>query len=199
MPVTIFICSAREDKALLNELMSHLMPLQRRGLIEIRHDHDIPAGAEWEARVIQEINAAQVILLLVSPDFLNSDYCYHIEMQRALARHERGEARVIPIILRPVLWWEMPFSKLQALPTDGEPVTSPLWPDRDAAFYDIALGIYQVVKVMTLGTGSAQGPIHPYVAAIPTGSDQHRFHPICVILFYVRCGLVIILSYHTKR
>ena len=94
IPIKIFCCYAHEDEALLNKLKAHLKPLQRQGLIDVWHDRDIGAGAEWEQEIKDQLNAAQIILLLVSPDFMDSDYCYGIEMQRAIERHELGEARV---------------------------------------------------------------------------------------------------------
>src|SRR5439155_15124811 len=116
-PIEILCCYARKDKLLLKELKTHLIPLQRQGLISIWHDADISAGMEWEVEINKHLNADQVILLLVSPDFMASDYCYSKELKRAIERHERGEARVIPIILRRVLWKVAPLNKLQALPT----------------------------------------------------------------------------------
>src|SRR2546429_9932386 len=101
MSVSIFFCYAHEDEALLNKLKTHLRPLQRQGLIDVWHDRDISAGTEWEREISQHLNSAQVILLLVSPDFMFSEYCYGIEMKRAMERHEHGEARVIPIICLP--------------------------------------------------------------------------------------------------
>src|SRR5438045_5413886 len=118
MPVEIFCCYAHKDEALLNKLKTHLTPLQREGLIDVWHDRNISAGTEWEREIGQHLNTARIILLLVSPDFIDSDYCYGVEMKRAMERHERGEARVIPVILRPVYWKKAPFGKLQALPTD---------------------------------------------------------------------------------
>src|SRR5579864_3276268 len=112
MSVKIFCCYAHEDESLLSKLKSHLKALQRQGLIDLWYDHDISAGTEWEQEINDQINAAEIILLLISPDFIASDYCYGVEMKRALDRHERGEARVIPIILRPVYWQEAPFGKL---------------------------------------------------------------------------------------
>ena len=144
MAVKIFFCYAREDEALLNKLQTHLRPLQRQGLIDAWHDRDISAGTEWEKAIDENLNTAQIILLLVSPDFMNSDYCYSIEMKRALERHVAGEARVIPVILRPVDWKKSPLGKLQALPKDGKPVTS--WLDQDEAFFNVAEGIRKVVE-----------------------------------------------------
>jgi TIR domain len=97
MSINILFCYAREDELFLNQLKAHLKPLQRRGLIEVWHDRDISAGMEWEREISQHLNTAQIILLLISPDFMNSDYCYGVEMKRALERHERKEAQVIPI------------------------------------------------------------------------------------------------------
>src|SRR5205807_7987737 len=99
MPVKIFFCYAREDEALLNKLKTHLRPLQRQGLIEVWYDRDISAGKEWEQEIDTHLNTADMILLLISSDFMYSDYCYGTEMTKALERHECGEARVIPIIL----------------------------------------------------------------------------------------------------
>src|SRR5947209_5495475 len=100
MPVKIFCCYAHEDEAYLNKLKTQLSPLRRQGLIDVWHDRDIKAGASWESEIDQHLNAAQIILLLVSPDFINSDYCFGIEMKRALERRKLGEATVIPVILR---------------------------------------------------------------------------------------------------
>ncbi len=149
MPISIFFCYTREDEELLKKLKAHLRPLQRQGLIDVWYDRDISAGSEWEQEILQHLNAAQILLLLISPDFMDSDYCYGIEMKRALERHKCGEAIVIPIILRPAYWHGEPLGKLQALPTDGKPVTSSYWHDQDSAFYDITSGIHKVIKQLT--------------------------------------------------
>jgi WD40 repeat protein len=153
--VTIFFCYAREDELLLTQLKNHLQPLQRQGRIQLWYDREIRAGSEWEPEIKKQLDTAQIILLLVSPDFMASDYCYSIEMQRALERHQRGEATVIPIILRPVYWHGEPLGRLQALPTDGKPVTGSDWRDPDRAFYNITTGIYQVIEKLTTASSIA--------------------------------------------
>jgi hypothetical protein len=155
--VRIFCCYAREDEPLLNNLKTHLKPQQRQGLIHIWHDRDILAGAEWEQEVEQQLNTAQVILLLVSPDFMASDYCYTKEMQQVLARHARGEVRAIPIILRPTDWQITPLGKLQALPRDGKPITT--WANRDNAYLDAAIGIRTVVATFLSPPRQSRGQI----------------------------------------
>src|SRR2546421_520535 len=142
--IKIFFCYAHEDEALRNELEKQLRILQRQGLIVSWHDREIDAGEEWLSEIDMHLKTAQIILLLVSPDFMDSDYCYGVEMKRALERHEAREACVIPIILRPAHWEDAPFSKLQVLPTDARPVTS--WPNSDEAFFDVTKGIRKVVR-----------------------------------------------------
>ena len=145
--IRIFYVYAHEDDALRKELAKHLGILRRSSQIIEWHDHEIPAGAEWEREIELHLNLADIILLLVSPDFVASDYCYGVEMRRALERHERGDVYVIPIILRPLDLEGAPFSKLQMLPSEGKPITS--WPNRDEAFSDVAKGIRKVVKKLT--------------------------------------------------
>jgi hypothetical protein len=144
MSVKIFCCYAHEDESLLDQLKRHLKPLQRQGLIDVWHDRDISAGKEWENVVKEELNVAQIILLLVSPHFIDSDYCYSIELKRAIERHDAGDACVIPIIIRPVNWKGAPFDKLQALPKNSKPVSR--WSNRDEAFLDVASKIQQVIE-----------------------------------------------------
>lgn len=147
-PLEIFFSYSHKDQRLRNQLEIQLSLLKREGLITSWYDHKITAGYEWASKIDEHLNSAQIILLLISPDFMASDYCYDKEMQRALERHEAREARVIPIILRPVDWKKAPFGKLKALPIDGKPVTK--WTDSDSAFYDIALGIRKVVEELTI-------------------------------------------------
>src|SRR5712692_995809 len=162
MPVKIFCCYAHEDEPLLKKLKTHLFPLQRAGLVDVWYDRDISAGSDWEQQIKERLNTAHIILLLVSPDFMSSDYCYSIEMQRAIERHEQGEAHVIPIILRPVYWQDV-LGKLQALPTDAIPIMSSGWHYQDEAFFNVTEGIRKVaVKAMSSLTPSSQTlPIEP--------------------------------------
>src|SRR5205085_2262388 len=115
-------------------------------------------GINWAREIDTHLNTAQLILLLISSDFMFSDYCYGVEMQRALSRHAIAEAWVLPIILRPVFWEVSPIADLEVLPTDGIPVTE--WANRDKAFDDVVRGIYRVVKVLreTLDRSSKKVP-----------------------------------------
>ena len=152
MAVKIFFCYAHEDEPLLKKLKAHLRPLQRQGLVDMWYDRDISAGSDWEQQIKEQLNTAHIILLLVSPDFMDSDYCYGIEMKRAIERDRRGEARVIPIVLRPVDFEGTPFRKLQALPTDAKAVMSSSWQYQDEAFVNVTKGIRKVVEELMTST-----------------------------------------------
>src|SRR6266702_3567339 len=140
----LFYCYAHQDKDLRDELEHHLSTLKRLNQITTWHDREISPGNEWSNEIELQLSMTDIILLLISPDFIASDYCYSIEMQRSLEKHNAGISRVIPIIIRPVDWEETPFSKLQMLPTNILPVTS--WQNRDEAYRDIAKGIRKAVQ-----------------------------------------------------
>jgi len=142
-PIEVFFSYSHKDEQLRDELAKHLSILKRQGVIQAWYDREISAGTEWAGEIDTHLNTATIILLLISADFLASDYCYDIELTRAMERHAAKEARVIPVILREVDWKGAPFGKLQALPKDAVPVTK--WQDRDQAFADIARGIRQAV------------------------------------------------------
>jgi tetratricopeptide (TPR) repeat protein len=146
-PVEVFYSYAHEDEKLRDELKKHLSNLKRQGVITDWYDRDISAGTEWNDEIEKHLNSAKVILLLISPDFMDSDYIHQVEVKRAMERHEAGEARVIPVILRPVDWQGAPFSKLQSLPTDIRPVT--LWSNQDEAFVDVTSGIRTALQELS--------------------------------------------------
>jgi len=141
--LSLFYSYAHEDASLRDELAKHLRAMERRGVLRGWHDREISAGAEWQGEIDRHLQTADVVLLLISPDFMASDYCYDIELAEALRRHTLGECVVIPVILRPVDLDGAPFMALQALPSQGRPVV--LWQDRDAAFADVAAGIREAV------------------------------------------------------
>lgn len=122
------------------------MLLQRQGIIDVWNDADISPGSEWEEEIKQHLDTAHIILLLVSPDFMASDYCYSKEMMRAMERHDQEEACVIPIIVRPVYWQIAPFGKLQALPKDAQPIKSSSWYSTDEALLWTIKGILTLIE-----------------------------------------------------
>jgi hypothetical protein len=140
--VTVFFSYSHRDEALRDELANHLEILKWNGDISAWHDRQILPGDEWDRDIKDNLNSAQVILLLISSDFIASRYCHDIEITRAMERHEAGEACVIPVILRTCMWSSAPFGKLHALPKNAKPVTDAVtWPTKDDAFTNIAEGI----------------------------------------------------------
>ncbi len=142
-PVRLVYSYSHRDESLRGELETHLALLKRQGVIAPWSDRKILAGEDWAGRIDEHFKAADIILLLVSADFLRSNYCYEMEMENALARHCAGTARVVPIILRDVDWHSAPFGKLQALPPGGKAIT--LWNNRDEAWAAVARGIREMV------------------------------------------------------
>ena len=138
-PANLFISYSHEDKELKEKLTKHLMPLKKLGLVSHWHDQMIKPGDVWANEISKNLTSAKIILLLISIDFINSEYCYDIELEQAMELHRNGKAIVIPIILRPCMWHHAPFAKFQALPKENKAVT--LWVNDDEAFANVAEGI----------------------------------------------------------
>ncbi|MBK7633071.1 MAG: toll/interleukin-1 receptor domain-containing protein [Saprospiraceae bacterium] len=144
--IKIFMSYAHEDEAIKSELDKHLAPLKRMNIIDVWQDQKILAGDVWDDNIAQEIMSSDIILFLVSADFNNSEYIWNIEIQKAMERHAKNEARVIPIILSDCLWMDLPYAILQALPKHGKPISN--FKDVDTACLEVVNGIYQVVKYL---------------------------------------------------
>ncbi len=142
--LTLFYSYAHEDEPLRDQLEKHLVQLQRQGLISTWHDRKIPAGGSFASEIDTHLESASIVLLLVSPDFLASNYCYDIEMERALERHRLGLARVVPIILRPCDWQHSPLKDFQCLPRNGKPVIQ--WQYPDEAFHTITESLRSIIE-----------------------------------------------------
>lgn len=181
-PISIFYCYARKDQELRNQLDDHLTGLRRANLIMSWYDGEIIPGVSWEKEIEEHLNTAQIILLLISPDFIKSDYCYSKEMTIAIQRHKANKAHVIPVLIRPVDWSDAPFAELQMLPSDAIPVT--LWPNQDAAFENIARGVRKVVKELVAKQGSQASsqeglsvlPSTPQGGLFALGDDILKIH-----------------------
>lgn len=141
----VFISYAHEDEDFSKELQAHMKLLEKQGLVKCWHDREIIAGTKWKGEINKNLKSADLILLLISSDFLNSDYCYDVEMKAALDAHKVGKSITIPIIIRPVTNWEnSELGGLQALPRDGKPVVT--WDFRDLAWADVTAGIIRAVQ-----------------------------------------------------
>jgi hypothetical protein len=139
----IFISYAHEDEDLKNELSKHLQVLKRSSRVQVWSDREIASGEAWDATIMSELQHADIILLLISVDFIASDFIWDKELSVAMDRHRAGSARVVPIILRRCDWASLPYAELQALPHRATPVSE--YADRDVAYTEIAQAIEQLV------------------------------------------------------
>lgn len=140
----LFISYSHVDEKLQREFKKHIEPLSRLKLVECFFDGNIKAGNDLDIAISKELDSADIVVLLVSIDYLNSYYCVEIEMEKAMERHRSNDCRVIPIILRSCMWQHMPFSKLKALPLDAKAISK--WDDLDDAMVTVAEGIRLVAE-----------------------------------------------------
>lgn len=149
----LFFSYSHRDEVIRDELETHLVMLKRQAVIETWHDRRIVAGDEFDGQISEQLESADMILLLVSPYFLASNYCYDVEMTRAMERHEQGLSRVIPVIVDPCDWHSTPFGKLLATPKDGRPISK--FPNVHDAFLQVTTAIRHAVESNTK-SGSMQ-------------------------------------------
>lgn len=164
-PVEVFYAFAPEDLPWVQELEKHLSLLQRQHLIATWHSRLIQAGEDWQHVIDTHLQNASIILLLVSPDFLASDYCYGVEMKRALEQEQTRGVRVIPVLLRPVLWKDAPFAHLHPLPSDETFLSE--WPNPDRAFTEVTASIRRMLEDLSLLTIHFSQAEHPILWNVP--------------------------------
>ena len=140
--IALYFSYAPADASLQTQLANHLTLLERQGIITSWSQRQILPGDEPAQIINQQLNTADIILLLISANSFADDTCYNLEIQQAIERHQAGEAHAIPILLRPVDWAGLPFSQLEVLPKNHQPVTT--WANPDEAFREIAEGIREV-------------------------------------------------------
>lgn len=154
--LTVVISYSHKDEELRDELEAHLSVLRRLNIVETWHDRKLVPGQGWDPRIKEMIYAADVILLLLSADFFNSDYCYDEEMRIALERHDRGDAVVVPVVARPCQWKQTEIAAIHGLPKDMRAVS--LWEDRDLAWNDVAEGVTKIARQVH-GRKSGESPL----------------------------------------
>lgn len=173
----VFKSYSHVDDELREELDKHLSVLRREGVINSWDDRRIGPGEEIHGEIRAHLESADIVLLLVSADFLASDYCYDVEMQRALERHKQGTARVIPVILRPCDWQKAPFGILKACPNDGKPVVN--HKTHDEGFLQVAQAIRQVATEQGFNPKSpdpddSDNPVNKFAAPMRPRSKNLR-------------------------
>jgi len=172
----VFLSYSHEDEAHRNLLERHLAVLIRQGHIETWHDRRLKAGDSFDTAIFQALEEADIYLLLVSANFLASDYCFSKEMALALRRQNEGKARVIPIILKSCDWRHTELGKLQALPKEGKPIMT--WSNYDDAFADVTEQIRRIVEQTSTASAlqAQQGvpPLHVVGSATQPRSSNLR-------------------------
>jgi hypothetical protein len=163
-PLKVFLSYSHHDDDMRQRFVVHLSQLTRDGLIAPWSDRQIKPGDDWAGAIDENLNSAQIIILLASPDFLASNYINDVEMDRAMERDRKGEARVVPLILKPSDWQSTRFARLQALPTGGKPVVD--WPSWDHGFDDAVAGLRRMVHEM-------RNPAPPPVTAVRKEVSRH--------------------------
>lgn len=170
--VKVFFSYSHKDERVRDELEVHLTMLKRQGLIKSWHDRRITAGDEFAGVIDENLDTSNIVLLLVSPYFLASDYCYDVELQRAMEKHVEGTARVIPVILDPCDWQNSSFGHLLAIPQDGKPISK--FPNKHDAFLEIVTAIRKIAQ--EIGSDQNQPEILPS-ASSQTGGFQGAILP----------------------
>jgi internalin A len=145
--VKLFISYAREDQPYREQLDKHLSTMKRNGAIEVWHDEFIGAGKEWDQEIKQALHDTNIIVLLISSDFLASNYINNVEVKQAIEKYEKGEVKIVPVIVRSCHWQRDPvISKFQALPRPADPVKS--WDDADEAWTNVVEALGDLVESM---------------------------------------------------
>lgn len=171
MSKKVFISYSHKDECLKDELDEHLTALRRKSVISVWHDRKITAGDEWKKQIDSNLESADIIIFLVSSSFIASDYCYDIEMQRALEKQNEGSATIVSIILRNCDWTDCEFSKFQVVPKDARAIT--LWEDRDTAWLDAVKGLKEHISNFSPATAVVSENVSSEIAtALITITDS---------------------------
>lgn len=174
---TLVFSYSHVDEALRNELEKHLSPLQRMGKITTWHDRRIVPGQEFERQIDHYFSQADIILLLISSDFIASDYCYQVEMRNALERHHRGEAVVIPVILRECAWHQLPFGNIMAATIDGKPITR--FASHDEGYVQVVDAVSRAIANLEAKKPRQSAHVHP-------SATPHQMFPTTDTVFTPR-------------
>jgi len=140
---TLFVSYSRKDEKYLEDFKVQTAGLRRNNQMELWTDQDITAGKVWEKTLKQQLESADIIVFLLSPDFIASDYIYDVEITKAIERHDNGEVIIVPVLIRPCDFDSTPLTKFQALPKNAKPIKK--WEDTDEAWMDVVIGLKKTI------------------------------------------------------
>lgn len=148
-PIKVFISYSHRDEKYKDELNKWLIPYETNGIIQVWDDRNILPGEDWDQEINKRLMAADVVLYLVSPDFMASRYITNVELKKAIDRHNTGEQRLVPIIIRPSNLALLNINNLQAVPKDAKPISS--WDNQDEAWYDVSNALGKLFVALQKG------------------------------------------------
>ncbi len=172
---TLFMSYSHADEAMRDRLEKHLAMLKREGLIETWHDRRIVPGQPLDPTIMAQIESADVFLFLLSVDFIDSHYCYDVEMGRALERQAAGEADVVPVILHTCEWLRTPLGKLVGVPNDGKPIGKAPYPED--AYMEVAKAVRRVIAARQPAPVPSGPALRPGLSSPPPRPAVTRSHP----------------------
>lgn len=169
-PVKVFISYAHKDEQYKEELTKRLKPYESRNIIEAWDDRKMLPGQDWHTEINNRLQWANVILYLVSPDFMASDYINDVELAKAMERHHTGEQRLVPIIIRPSDLSILDISKFQAVPKNAKPVTT--FNNQDEAWLDVITALSKLFSAIKEGSIELKSRANGSAAVANTPSDS---------------------------
>ncbi|MGH3449661.1 MAG: TIR domain-containing protein [Haloechinothrix sp.] len=143
-PLKLFLSYAHEDRDLVTELRKHLAPLRHEQIVADWYDREVMAGQDWDREIRAQLESSDLVIVVVSADFVASDYAYGRELALALRLHDQGRLRLLPVIGRNCKWQNLPLARLQVLPEGAVPISS--WDQRDDALVSVVVGVERVAR-----------------------------------------------------
>ncbi len=149
MSVKLFVSYAEKDRQFSEDFNTHLAVLRRAGQLDNWTNNHIMPGANWDDEIKQQLQESDIVVLLVSADFIASDYINDVIVHNSIEQHKKGEIIIIPVIVRPCDFQSLPISKFQALPRNAKPISR--WEDQDEAWAEVIDQVRKVVGAIQEG------------------------------------------------
>jgi hypothetical protein len=140
----LFLSYAHEDRDIVAELRKHLAPLQHEQIVTDWYDLELMPGDDWDREILSQLASSDLVIVMISADFLASNYAYGRELRLALNLHDQERVHLLPVIGRNCKWQNLPFARLQVLPEGAVAINS--WQSRDDAFVSVVLGVERVAR-----------------------------------------------------
>lgn len=154
-----FISYSHNDNNYLDQLHKHLAQLRRDNVLTDWTDNDILPGSAIDDQVIASLRSSDLFLAILTPDYINSGYCYEKEFKLAQELQKSGDLTIVPVIAEPCDWLSTPFQQFKALPKDGKPITD--WNNKNTAFLDVV----QALRKLIAGSNTVEATLPHHKSA----------------------------------